>query len=323
VILAVTDALDDTANVVIAALRRRGARWARFNLAEFPRHARMAFNPQRAPEAFLVDEDGDTIPLETVRSVWTWHPQPPRLEGFEPPERAFLREASYCAWRLVSAHLRERCFMANDPWAERRAEDKGTQLRAAARAGLAIPETLVTNDPVQARAFCARHRETIFKLLNRPRIDRGDSAAWIGTRLLEPADLEALDDLDLCPGIFQPRIPKRFDLRVTVVGRRLFPVEIHSQGDPLGAVDFRPALADRPGDIPHVIHVLPPEVEERIHALTETLGLAYCAIDMVVTPAGGYVFLEVNPSGQYGWIEGLTGVPITAALVDMLLRSQP
>lgn len=55
-------------------------------------------------------------------------------------------------------------------------------------------------------------------------------------------------------------------------------------------------------------------------ALARRLGLSYCALDLVVTPSGDYVFLEVNPSGQYGWLESLTGLPITRELVRMLMR---
>jgi glutathione synthase/RimK-type ligase-like ATP-grasp enzyme len=99
-------------------------------------------------------------------------------------------------------------------------------------------------------------------------------------------------------------------------------VEIHSQGDPRGRIDFRLALAENPSALPHVVHELPARVSEQVLALVRALNLVTCAIDMVVTPAGDYVFLEVNPSGQFGWIEGLTGLPITAELVGLLMRGR-
>ncbi|SCF90374.1 MULTISPECIES: hypothetical protein [unclassified Streptomyces] len=48
------------------------------------------------------------------------------------------------------------------------------------------------------------------------------------------------------------------------------------------------------------------------------LGLPYGAFDFVVTPEDEWVFLEVNPSGQYGFIEVATGLSITAAIADYL-----
>ena len=58
-------------------------------------------------------------------------------------------------------------------------------------------------------------------------------------------------------------------------------------------------------------------------ALVERLGLCYGALDLVLTPDGRYVFLEINPSGQYLWIEVATGLPITAALCEMLIQGAP
>jgi glutathione synthase/RimK-type ligase-like ATP-grasp enzyme len=65
--------------------------------------------------------------------------------------------------------------------------------------------------------------------------------------------------------------------------------------------------------------VLPAEVERRCVELTRRLGLVYGAIDLIVTPAGEYVFLEINPTGEYGWIEDATGLPISDAICDLLL----
>jgi glutathione synthase/RimK-type ligase-like ATP-grasp enzyme len=64
---------------------------------------------------------------------------------------------------------------------------------------------------------------------------------------------------------------------------------------------------------------LPPEIQDKCVRLVEQLELSYGAIDMVLTPEGRYVFLEINPNGQYLWIEEQTGMPISAALCDLLM----
>lgn len=319
----VTDAQDDTANAVVAGLEHFGVPWARFNQAEFPERAELALHPGDPGAGCLLGPDGDPVPIRDIRTVWIWHPRPADARaGLDGPERTFATEACRCACRSFLDLLGYDRFMVNPPWARDLAGDKAHQLRLAVDAGLRVPETIITNSPARARAFCARFPETVFKLLNPPRIDYGDRARWIGTRLLDRGDLEALEGLRRCPGIFQPRIPKRFDLRVTVVGNRVFAAEIHSQADPRGAVDFRMALAEDPGALPHAVHRLPGEIRERILVLARKLDLVYCAVDMVVTPRGEYVFLEVNPSGQYGWIEHWTGLPITYALVRMLAHGR-
>ena len=67
----------------------------------------------------------------------------------------------------------------------------------------------------------------------------------------------------------------------------------------------------------------PSDVTEGVHALMRSLGLVYGALDFVVTPEGEWVFLEVNPGGQYGWIESCTGAPLTSVLADLLTKGQP
>ena len=116
--------------------------------------------------------------------------------------------------------------------------------------------------------------------------------------------------------IFQAYVPKRFELRITVVGQQVFAAEIHSQHTNHTRHDWRRYDLD---ETPHFPHALPPDVAQRCIQLVQELGLCYGAIDMVLTPDDRYVFLEINPSGQYLWIEQLTGLPITDALCDLLI----
>lgn len=70
----------------------------------------------------------------------------------------------------------------------------------------------------------------------------------------------------------------------------------------------------------HKAHALPDKTSGKLLSLMEHLGLVFGCIDMILTPEDEYIFLEVNPAGQWGWIEKLTGMPITDALTDMLIR---
>jgi glutathione synthase/RimK-type ligase-like ATP-grasp enzyme len=116
--------------------------------------------------------------------------------------------------------------------------------------------------------------------------------------------------------IFQAYVPKRFELRVTVIGNQVFAAEIHSQLTNHTRYDWRRYDLSR---TPHLRHELPPEIQDKCVRLVEQLELSYGAIDMVLTPEGRYVFLEINPNGQYLWIEEQTGLPISAALCDLLM----
>jgi glutathione synthase/RimK-type ligase-like ATP-grasp enzyme len=120
--------------------------------------------------------------------------------------------------------------------------------------------------------------------------------------------------------IFQAYVPKLVELRITVVGRRIFAAEIHSQRTNHTRCDWR--RYDQ-GQTPHRPHELPRDLEQRCTALVERLCLRYGAIDMVLTPDGRYVFLEINPNGQYLWIEHETGLPISEAICDLLTGGEP
>jgi glutathione synthase/RimK-type ligase-like ATP-grasp enzyme len=107
---------------------------------------------------------------------------------------------------------------------------------------------------------------------------------------------------------------QRAEIRATVVGSRIFSGKINSQVNPETKIDWR----HKPFDIEEEPIELPPELEAKIHALMRAFGLIYGALDLIVTPEGRHVFLEVNPAGQYLWVEAKTKLPITAALADVL-----
>ncbi|HEU5378468.1 MAG TPA: hypothetical protein VFV38_23845 [Ktedonobacteraceae bacterium] len=119
--------------------------------------------------------------------------------------------------------------------------------------------------------------------------------------------------------LFQEEIPKELELRITVIGKRVFAAEIFSQQSPRTQVDFRQAYAD----LHYGIHTLPPTIHNQCLALTKALGLTFAAIDMVLTPDHRYVFLELNCSGQWAWIGQATGLPLCETLVDVLTEIAP
>ena len=117
------------------------------------------------------------------------------------------------------------------------------------------------------------------------------------------------------PAIYQERIANEFDVRVTVIGSRVFAARILAQRRD-GEVDWRALDASR---LRYEHYVLPDDIERRFIALVQAFSLSFAALDFIVTPDGEHVFLEINPSGQWGWLESATGHPITDAIVDRLI----
>ena len=207
----------------------------------------------------------------------------------------------------------------------------------------------MTNQPDEVRAFVAGNSGlTLFKPITGAAVGGGPSRyakeieqAYEGQFAVPPAKtidepervndavfariltlerMEQLDRIVACPVALQEYIEKRLELRITIVGESIFAAEIYSQEYKDTEIDWR-HLSMTPDAVPtHKVHSLPDEISSKLLSLMKRLGLVFGCIDMILTPEGEYVFLEVNPAGQWGWIEGLTGMPITDALTDMLIR---
>lgn len=191
------------------------------------------------------------------------------------------------------------------------AATKPVQLAAAARCGLAVPDTLVTNEVTAARRFVGEGT-TVTKLLGANHIAEQGARKISFTRLVSAPGLADGGGLDATAHLFQRWAPKEHEIRVVAVGERLFGVAIHA-GSAASRVDFRagyPALQYTAFDVQ-------PDLASRLRGFLAELGLWYAAFDLVVGP-GGQWFLECNPGGQFGWLEARAGLPVTAALADLL-----
>ena len=204
------------------------------------------------------------------------------------------------------------CLWVNHPIKDSAAAHKPWQLATGRAAGLTIPETLITNDPEQARSFCEAHSgNVVYKPF------RQTHAAWRETRALLPEDAAVFEAVRLAPVLFQELIEGVADLRVTVIGDEIFAAAAALE-DATYTLDirFNPGIAYKP-------HALPDDVAASIFRLMQSLGLEYGAIDMRLTPDDRYVFFEVNPAGQFLYVERSSRQPITAALVSHLIRGKP
>jgi hypothetical protein len=305
-VLVVAPAADSHARAVLAELRRRRVRVACVDTARFPERAALTLCLDGDARWRGTLQSGDALHPNEVRAVWWRRPEPYRLH---PSLRGRRRDGAFCAaddalgafWSALDARW------VNDPARDEAAEHKPRQLALASRLGLAVPVSLVTNDPAAARAFVAARPdgETIHKnITSAPALLRHTALARAGDRALF-ATVRHL------PLMFQERVHGT-DLRVTVVGDDLFAAEIDT-GE-TGAIDVRATL-------PHArmrAVRLPPRVASRLHRFVRTLGLVYAAIDLRRRPDGEHVFLEVNPSGEWRYVERRTGQPITSAVASVL-----
>ena len=136
------------------------------------------------------------------------------------------------------------------------------------------------------------------------------------TRTVTEEDFAEIDGLRHCPMVFQEKIPKHVELRVTVVGDELFVASIDCRKAGVPVDDWRRAASGVAARFER--DQVPPPVRDAVLQLMKTFGLVYGAIDIIRTPDGRHVFLEINPAGEWGWIHTEVGLPIADALADVL-----
>ena len=310
-ILVVSHPGDDHALEVLAALERGGHRAVMVDTAEFPGHSSLAmhYEDARLHRQFSVN-GGEALDLGEFRVGWWRRPQPFTVEAAMAPEVAAFAYAE-CHEAIAGLWATLDLKWVNPPVQDEVAHHKPYQLAIAAEVGLPIPRTLVTNDPAAARKFVSERESgrTIYKTF------LASPQCWRETRVVQPDEVALLDLVRLAPVIFQEYVPAVADIRVTVMGERMFAAAITAA--PGGYdIDYRMDMAGatfRPT-------ALPDATKKKIAQLMKRLGLVYGAIDLRRTPEGAYVFLEVNPAGEWRFVEERTGQPMTDSFAEMLVE---
>jgi glutathione synthase/RimK-type ligase-like ATP-grasp enzyme len=248
-------------------------------------------------------------------------PAQPRADArlIDGPRAVVEREASRVLadlWELLDVPV-----VPATPAVLERAGYKMRQLAIAGSLGFAIPETLVTND---ADAFLDHYAESSGRMITKRAVSSQRVQTLHGgetgrhTTAVRHRDLVEVGSVRLGPIMAQPAVDKQIELRVTVVGDEVFSAAIHSQETHHTKLDFRRYDDSHTRITPYP---LPPAERDLCLAITHALGLCYSTIDLILTPEGRTVFLEVNPNGQYLWIADSTGLPISRALAMLLAKT--
>lgn len=248
----------------------------------------------------------------------TWYRRVHISEGLKLTEKS-VQQASVAESTLHLQYIIDQlpCPVLHRPMTNERAKNKLWQLERAVAAGLKVPPTLCTNDPEAALAFFATHdHDVVAKMLAPFAIVRGGEHHVVFTSRVDQAMISNIERLRSCPMVFQAAVPKALELRVTVVGGQVFAAAVDSQRLDKAKVDWRMAGDDLSDS--WEAYALPHDIQRKLLWLVADLGLIYGAIDLILTPQGEFVFLEVNPAGEYLWLERSAALPISAAIAETL-----
>lgn len=308
-LLILTNSEDATADYLQTVLQKHGVPFFRFDTDTILH--RLSFTYDEHLPCFTVD--GLTYHPKEFTNVW--HRRPERLKhkliGASPEDRFLIDEWSE-ALEGFFAHIDNYKWM-NHPTFNVPASHKLEQLSRAKEFGFRVPDTLVTQSPDQLRCFYERHSgRVIVKPIASGYIvnSDGEQESLIYTNRVPPDHLTNLMDLNTCPTLFQEEIDKAVDVRITIVDQAIHAVELLAQEeDGAQRCDIR---RNNMNDVVYRPARLPAPIEHRIRKLVAHYALRFAAIDMAVTREGDWVFFEVNPNGQWAWMD-LAGVSDIAA----------
>ncbi|GAA4273338.1 grasp-with-spasm system ATP-grasp peptide maturase [Aquimarina gracilis] len=196
--------------------------------------------------------------------------------------------------------------------------DKFSNLRLAKNLGLEIPPSIITNSKNDLKAFFRKHKEIITKpLYETLNFEEDDSFISFKTDKIEESEIYNLPDT-FFPSFFQAYIEKDIELRAFYLEREFYTMAIFSQLDPMTKVDFRNYNEDNPNR--KVPYLLPKEIEEKLKRLMKELNLNTGSIDLIKSPDKKHIFLEVNPTGQFGFVSKACNYYIEEKIAKTLIK---
>lgn len=198
---------------------------------------------------------------------------------------------------------------------ERLNSNKLYQQLIATRCGLSVPKTIISNNSVEVGKFSDAENGLLLKSVGFTKLDDEGNCILYSERFSYDELTSSNVAIRACPIYGQEYIEKRYEHRVMVIGKRVLSCRIDSQSSTKTKVDWRHYDFE---NVEHKQVDLPNDVQRKLLNFMSTVDLRYGAIDLIETQKGDFVFLEVNPSGQWGWIADLAGLPIPEAVADML-----
>jgi len=317
---------EPTTEDVIDWIQALGGRWLRVNGDDLDGECDFSLEISMDNSVLHLHYQGTELQLAEVRAVWfrRWiHDRNRRHQQCN-----LLPLAPKLNYQ-VSLHLTKEARRLSDfffqtfadrPWLshpQTSAPNKLEVLRRAAIAGLEIPATLVTTRRAELERFCSLHDRVITKPIGdvAPMMDDGELLLMY-TALVEP-DARANLPATFASSLFQEYLQKDYELRVFYLDGEIYSMAIFSQHDPQTRVDFRHYNLRKPNRT--VPYRLDQRIAESICSLMRDLQLETGSLDLIHTPDGRLVFLEVNPVGQFGMISKPCNYHLDRKLAEYLI----
>ena len=328
-ILILASRLDAHADAIVSHCHDRHVPVVRLDVEDFwPDVSTINWGITKSGSTAILEWDGRRIDADSVRSIYcrdfVFAKCNPSADITTQLVYAEARASLYGFLRCL-----ENRYWMNPPWYDEMADNKPYQMQCARNMGLAVPKTLVTNDHEAFVSFYEECRgEVIIKQLSeicliddselqnqQYGVDANVKAYGFYTNRVMPEHLDKLEEVLTTPCLFQEHIRKKADIRVTVVGDKVFSALIDSQSNQDSRIDFR-----LKPDLPIHHFELPGSISRKLLKLIHGWNLEFAACDFVLTPDDQLIFIEANVEGNWLWIEHDLDLPISRTIAENLFQ---
>ena len=266
------------------------------------------YNLTISNDGWTIKSSDNEVSNKQIKSIYYRKPSFPNLDQYEPLYHHYMQKEIFASIDGIVEAFQGNCL--TKPSILRRAENKILQLYTAEEIGFETPRSLISNSNLELSLF-SKKKQSIVKPLSMGRFYSKEDLYYVQTNMVE-ANYEFCN-LELSPIYMQEYIPKDYEIRLTFIDNNYFGVKIESSNK----VDWR--ASDSVNN--YVTIQIPDIIIEKCRKLLTLLNLQFGAFDFIVS-RGQYIFLEVNPNGQWGWLEENLNLDISLKIINFLCGEQ-
>jgi glutathione synthase/RimK-type ligase-like ATP-grasp enzyme len=304
---------DPHIEVVKDIITKMGSKVILFDIYK-PDQSQVGLTINDTKDSGTIESNEITFNLSEISCIW-WRVKPFVYKNPDSGIYGLWTEFAQREWQKTLNSLEffaDKALFVNSRISDFYASNKCIQLMIAKDIGFNIPNTFVSNDPINISDFLNDNKDTVYKTVTWYS-EPPDKVVFTSKVTVNDVRKNS-ESIRISPGIFQNRIKKKYELRITTIGNKNFAVSIDSQAHTETLIDWR----RNQFNINYSRCKLPKSINRMIIKMNDKLGLKYGAYDFIVTPNEEYYFLEVNPVGQWLWIEEKTGLPLSSTLAELL-----
>lgn len=299
-VLVITSSIDQTVDYVILKYSHI-ANFYRVNVDQFDQYVFYICNDHgwRIRSASWDKE----MSQNEFHSIYYRKPQFPHLDEFEPEYRGMICQDILTIINGIADSFDG--IVLSKPNILRKSENKVYQLLYAQKNDLILPKSFIGNCIKDADGSICDFK-TIIKPLSVGKVYRKNQCEIYQTSYFDRYE----ENISLTPIYLQKYIEKLYEVRLTIINNICFPIKIVSENQ----LDWRKGYDKNQYSIVDV----PNEILNSCKKMLYDFNLKFGAFDFIVDRKGNWIFLEVNPNGQWLWLERALNLKMSEEIVNYL-----